>query len=44
LTHALAGLQRFAATYGDRVASVDVNPLIATGDRLTAVDALIVPR
>jgi len=44
LTETLDALQRFAVTYGDRVASVDVNPLIASGDRLTAVDALIVPR
>jgi acyl-CoA synthetase (NDP forming) len=40
----LDGLQSFAAVYGERIASIDVNPLIASADRLTAVDALIVPR
>jgi hypothetical protein len=40
----LAALQAFTAVYGERIASVDVNPLLASADRLTAVDALIVPR
>jgi acyl-CoA synthetase (NDP forming) len=44
LTRALDALQRVAMFYGDRIASVDVNPLIVSGDALTAVDALIVPR
>jgi acyl-CoA synthetase (NDP forming) len=44
LTDALEALQSFIAARGDRIASVDLNPLLATRDTLTAVDALIVPR
>jgi hypothetical protein len=44
LHDALAALQAFTVVYGERIASIDVNPLIANADRLTAVDALIVPR
>jgi len=44
LAGALDGLQALVANAGDRIASVDVNPLLATDDRLIAVDALIVPR
>ncbi len=44
LVRALAALQAFIAVYGEHVASVDVNPLLAADDRLVAVDALIVPR
>ncbi len=40
----LAALQRFTVVYGERIASIDVNPLLASADQLTAVDALIVPR
>ena len=34
----------FAADHRDMVAELDVNPLICAGDRITAVDALIVPK
>jgi acyl-CoA synthetase (NDP forming) len=44
LVRALDALQSFVTAYGERIASVDVNPLLANGDRLVAVDALIVPR
>ncbi len=44
LAGVLDGLQAFALAHGERVASVDVNPLLVTGERLVAVDALIVPR
>jgi acyl-CoA synthetase (NDP forming) len=44
LADALAGLQAFVAAHGEQVASVDVNPLLASADGLIAVDALIVPR
>ncbi len=44
---ALAGVisrvSRFVADHRDSVAELDVNPLICAGDRITAVDALIVP-
>jgi acyl-CoA synthetase (NDP forming) len=40
----LDALQAFTVVYGERIASIDVNPLLASADRLTAVDALIVPR
>jgi succinyl-CoA synthetase beta subunit len=43
LASALEGLQQFVVEHGDHVASVDVNPLLAAGDTLTAVDALVVP-
>jgi acyl-CoA synthetase (NDP forming) len=33
----------FAADHRDQVAELDINPLICTGDRIVAVDALIVP-
>jgi hypothetical protein len=43
----LAGIisvvSRFAADHRDQVAELDINPLICAGDRITAVDALIVP-
>jgi hypothetical protein len=34
----------FAADHRDTIAELDVNPLICAGDRITAVDALIVPK
>jgi len=40
----LDGLQSFVGAYGEGIASIDINPLLASADRLTAVDALIVPR
>ena len=43
----LAGIislvSRFAADHRDLMAELDINPLICAGDRITAVDALIVP-
>jgi len=33
----------FAADHRDRVAELDINPLICAGERIVAVDALIVP-
>ncbi len=44
LHDALDGLQSFVGVYGEQIASIDVNPLLASADRLVAVDALIVPR
>jgi acyl-CoA synthetase (NDP forming) len=43
LASALEGLQRFMLAHGARIASVDVNPLLAVRDTLIAVDALVVP-
>jgi acetyl-CoA synthetase len=40
----ISDVSRFAADHRDRVAELDVNPLICTGERITAVDALIVLR
>jgi acetate---CoA ligase (ADP-forming) len=34
----------FAADHRNMIAELDVNPLICTGERITAVDALIVPK
>ena len=42
LAEVVARLSEFAADQKDRVAELDVNPLICTGQRITAVDALIV--
>jgi acetyl-CoA synthetase len=36
-------VSRFAADHRDQVAELDINPLICAGDRIVAVDALIVP-
>ena len=44
LRDVLDALQAFTVVYGEHIASIDVNPLLASADRLTAVDALIVPR
>jgi len=44
LHDALDALQSFATVYGEQIASIDVNPLLASADRLVAVDALIVAR
>jgi hypothetical protein len=35
-------LAQMAADFGDRLAEIDINPLIAFPDRVVAVDALIV--
>ena len=42
LAQAISDVSRFAADHRDTVAELDVNPLICTGGRITAVDALIV--
>ena len=39
----ISQVSRFAADHRDRVAELDINPLICAGDRIIAVDALIVP-
>ena len=43
LAQVISDVSRFAADHRDCVAELDVNPLICAGDRITAVDALIVP-
>ena len=43
LADAICNISRFAADHRDSVAELDVNPLICAGDRIVAVDALIVP-
>ncbi|HEY4171755.1 MAG TPA: acetate--CoA ligase family protein, partial [Rhodopila sp.] len=42
LAGVISDVSRFAADHRDSVAELDVNPLICSGDRITAVDALIV--
>ncbi|MGE0723690.1 MAG: acetate--CoA ligase family protein [Alphaproteobacteria bacterium] len=46
LAHAIARLSVFAAANADRIASLDVNPIMVrpTGNGVIAVDALFVPR
>jgi acyl-CoA synthetase (NDP forming) len=44
LTFRLTALSRIAETYGDLIAELDVNPLIAGPDDTMAVDAVVVPR
>ena len=44
LSQVISDVSRFAADHRDTVAELDVNPLICAGDRITAVDALIVVR
>ncbi len=43
LAQIISDVSRFAADHRDSVAELDVNPLICAGDRITAVDALIIP-
>jgi len=43
LAQVISDVSRFAADHRDSVAELDVNPLICAGDRITAVDGLIVP-
>ena len=43
LSEIISDVSRFAADHRDRVAELDINPLICAGDRITAVDPLIVP-
>jgi acetate---CoA ligase (ADP-forming) len=42
LARVISDVSRFAADHRDTVAELDVNPLICAGNRITAVDALIV--
>jgi acetate---CoA ligase (ADP-forming) len=44
LAEVICHVAAFAADHREAVAELDVNPLICTGDRITAVDALIVPK
>ena len=44
LSHSLTALSRIAVAYGDLIAELDVNPLIAGPDKTMAVDAVVVPR
>jgi len=44
LSEVVARLSEFAADQQERIAELDVNPLICSGGRITAVDALIVRR
>jgi acetate---CoA ligase (ADP-forming) len=43
LSRVISDISRFVADHRDTVAELDVNPLICAGDRITAVDGLIVP-
>jgi len=44
VVRAAQGLAALAQDLGDRIAAIDVNPLVALPDRAVVVDALIVPR
>ena len=44
LADALDALQSAALAAGERIASIDVNPLVVRGPQLVAVDALVVLR
>jgi succinyl-CoA synthetase beta subunit len=44
LADVICRVAAFAADHRDAISELDVNPLICTGDRITAVDALIVPK
>ncbi len=44
LAEVICAVATFAADHRDTVAELDVNPLICSGDSITAVDALIVPK
>ena len=44
LSQIVSDVSRFAADHQDTVAELDVNPLICAGERITAVDALIIPK
>jgi acetyl-CoA synthetase len=43
LAEVVCQVSRFAADHRGRIKELDVNPLICSGGRITAVDALIVP-
>ncbi len=42
LANLIARFSEFAADHAERISEIDLNPLIASGDRFVAVDALIV--
>ncbi len=42
LVRIICNVGRFAADHADQIAEIDINPLICTGTRITAVDALII--
>ena len=44
LADVICRISRFAADHRDSIGELDVNPLICAGERIVAVDALIVPR
>lgn len=44
LIRIICNVGRFAADHADRIAEIDINPLICAGSRITAVDALIVKK
>jgi acetate---CoA ligase (ADP-forming) len=44
LADVICRVAAFAADHRDAIAELDVNPLICSGERITAVDALIVPK
>jgi acetate---CoA ligase (ADP-forming) len=44
LADVICRVAAFAADHRDAIAELDVNPLICSGGRITAVDALIVPK
>ena len=44
LAQALVNISQFAWAHRDRLAELDVNPLICAGSRIVAVDALIVKK
>jgi hypothetical protein len=43
LADVICRIARFTADHRDAIAELDVNPLICAGERIIAVDALIVP-
>ncbi|MDE2581116.1 MAG: acetate--CoA ligase family protein, partial [Rhodospirillales bacterium] len=43
LAEVIVAVSRFVADHRDAIAELDVNPLIGAGERIVAVDALIVP-
>jgi acetyl-CoA synthetase len=44
LAEIVARLGEFAADHADAIEEIDINPLICDGERILAVDALIVRR
>jgi hypothetical protein len=44
LAEVIVRLSEFIADHADRIEEMDVNPLICSGERILAVDALIVAK